>query len=446
MKLNVLIVEDENDMLDILTAMVEMLFMEDFPFLKLNISKAENGLVALERAQKESQDIIITDINMPVMNGLEFIQKTRIFDKTVPILVLTALSSQEDINKIMQSGASNYTAKPLNSKLFFAQIKLFVNFYLRRQSKYNNRAINLFSKEIFKRKTEFLIEKEDDLAEFWEYLEEGSYEKYKVENVLQFIYALELLNIKKNITNSIILEESNEYYYFTINEIEKIDADILQSLFKKNSLDMQNYKEDGFFISLRIAKQEEDVKKIKSDISGRKEESRLHDIRYSIHEQVSPEEFIAELDPTIEDKIEDFLDDISLISMKLYDLETADLVSAKKYIQEIIGYFNNFNNIIETLGLFSIVNRAFSDLNLFLENLQEEILTNSEKRILLTNMLKGLTQDLEQWINTMFLEQNATDIHYLDASFSDNCLAIETTFSEEEDEGDDNDDDDLEFF
>ena len=454
MKFNILIVDDEENIREILISLVKMIFLKNYPFLELHISDATNGSKAFAIAQSQNQDIILTDITMPIMDGYEFIRKVRLFDKTVPILVLSALSNSKDVDKIMQSGASNYTSKPLNGKLFTAQIKIFVDFYLRRQNKYNHSAINLYTKNIFKRKTEFLIEKEDDLIEFWEYLVAGIFEKYRIETVLQFIYDAELIMIKKSISNSIILEESNENFYLTLSEMNKLPEDSKLQVSKNHPLDEKHCQSNGFFISLVIDKKEDELKsKIiinqnnKSSIENtpsQEKEARLNDIRYSVHEKVSPEEFLLELDPTFEDKIESFLDDLSEMSICIYNLEGADLKEAKNNINRIITYINNFNTIIETLGLFNIINRSFSNLIIFLTSIDDETLTNGEKRILLSKMLQGLADDLNNWISTMFFARNATDIHYLDASFSDNCFAIESAFKETE--AKDDDEDSLEFF
>ena len=452
MKFNLLIAEDEDNVRNILVSIVEIYFLKEYPFLKLNISTAENGKVALDIVNNERQDIILSDIVMPVMDGLEFIKNVRLFDKGVPILVLSALSSKEDVDKIMQSGATNYTTKPLNAKLFTTQIKVFVDFYLRRQNKYNHKAINLFSKNIYKRKIEFLIEKEDDLFEFWEFIIEGVFNKYRVEKVLHLIYDIELLMIKKGLSNTIVIEEDNSKFYITLLEIDKIEHEIIQEALNSHSLNEDAYLSDTFFMSLIIFKKEEDIKievakktpdSIKIDANTKKEV--FHDIRYSIHEDITPNEFLSELDPSYEDKIENFLDDLSLLSVDIFSLETASYSEAKTTVKNINKYFNIFDDVLNSMGLFSVINRSFEHLIDFLDNLEDEILINSEKRVLLSKMLQGLADDLESWITMLFIERTAGDIHYFDASFSENCFAIASTFIESEDTDDDNEDD-LEFF
>jgi len=455
MKFNILIAEDEDAVREVLVSIVKMFFVKEYPFLELNVFTAINGQEALDIAKKEHQDMILSDIIMPKMNGLEFIRNVRNFDKGVPILVLSALSSDKDIENIMQSGATNYTSKPLNGKLFTAQIRVFVDFYLRRQNKYNSKAINLFSKYIYKRKVEFFIDKEEDLFEFWEYIIVGIFEQYKVQSILHFVYELEFLMIKKGFSNTIIIEENSENFYLTLLNMDKLDKKIILEELKKRGIKEEEYKLDDFFLSLLILKEEEENKETKVDeqlASSRKkidiqeQKEVIRDIRYTIHEDVTPEEFLSELDPTYEDKIENFLDDLSLVAVDIYNLENTSSEEAKKNIQDILKYLENFNYIISSLALFNVINRSFEHLIEFLKDIDNEILQNSEKRVLLSKMLQGLADDLESWIIMLFIERKADDIHYFDASFSENCFTIESTFMAVDTSNDFVEEDDLEFF
>ena len=258
--------------------------------------------------------------------------------------------------------------------------------------------------------------------------------------------------IKKGLSNTIVIEEDNSKFYITLLEIDKIENQVIEQILNNHKLDQLEYKNDDFFMSLVILKKEEDIKvevtkpmpnPSKIIIQDKKEA--LHDIRYSIHEDITPDEFLSELDPSYEDKIENFLDDLSLVAIDVYNLEQASLNDAQYLIKDIIKYLKNFDNVMDSMGLFSVINRSFAHLIEFLENIDDDIITNSEKRVLLSKMLQGLTDDLESWITMLFIERTAGDIHYFDASFSENCFAIASAFVESEND-DEDDEDDLEFF
>lgn len=79
-----------------------------------NILEAANGLEALEVMAKNSIDIIITDWNMPEMDGLAYVKAVRAKAEyaETPILMITTEAAKEDILIALQSGVNNYVVKP----------------------------------------------------------------------------------------------------------------------------------------------------------------------------------------------------------------------------------------------------------------------------------------------------------------------------------------------
>lgn len=89
------------------------------------IEVAENGKEALVKYQQNPPDLLLTDINMPIMNGLELIEKIR-QEKTetwIPIIILSALSDEQDIINGLEYGADDYLTKPINLSILRAKIK-----------------------------------------------------------------------------------------------------------------------------------------------------------------------------------------------------------------------------------------------------------------------------------------------------------------------------------
>lgn len=79
----------------------------------LNLSFAENGLIAVDMAKTSHFDMIFMDCQMPVMDGYTATQKIREFDSTIPILALTANTSSEDSQKAIASGMNEVIIKPI---------------------------------------------------------------------------------------------------------------------------------------------------------------------------------------------------------------------------------------------------------------------------------------------------------------------------------------------
>ena len=76
---------------------------------------ANNGKEGLEKFQNESFDLIITDLSMPVMNGVDMIHAIREIDSKIPIIITTAYGSQnEDVEKLSKVEGVQYIMKPVD--------------------------------------------------------------------------------------------------------------------------------------------------------------------------------------------------------------------------------------------------------------------------------------------------------------------------------------------
>jgi len=78
------------------------------------VESASNGKMALDKiASGFKPDLIITDLNMPIMNGLEFIKNARQILKFTPILILTTESEQSKKDEAKKLGATGWLVKPV---------------------------------------------------------------------------------------------------------------------------------------------------------------------------------------------------------------------------------------------------------------------------------------------------------------------------------------------
>jgi YesN/AraC family two-component response regulator len=79
-----------------------------------SIADAPNGRVALEKLAAQPVDIVLTDIDMPEMNGLEFIQAARAQYTNLPIIILSTHGDEATRDKGLTLGANYYLTKPLS--------------------------------------------------------------------------------------------------------------------------------------------------------------------------------------------------------------------------------------------------------------------------------------------------------------------------------------------
>lgn len=113
--MRILIVEDEMDLSMILS---EMLEMEGY-----YVDAAYNGISGLDNALSGIYDIIILDIMLPGMDGLQVLSEIRRNKLNTPVLMLTAKSEIEDKVLGFDKGADDYLTKPFNTKELLARIR-----------------------------------------------------------------------------------------------------------------------------------------------------------------------------------------------------------------------------------------------------------------------------------------------------------------------------------
>jgi len=119
--LRVLIVEDSASM----RAYVRAALTGSGALGELEIAEAQNGFDALRLLPRGAWDLVITDINMPDINGLElisFITKSEAH-KSTPILIISTGSSERDRERGLQLGASGYLVKPFSPEVLVEQVR-----------------------------------------------------------------------------------------------------------------------------------------------------------------------------------------------------------------------------------------------------------------------------------------------------------------------------------
>lgn len=84
--------------------------------LVCQVTEASDGMEAVKCMDRNSFDLLITDINMPVMNGLSLIRKIRgEMQLSVPIIIVTTMGGEKDRDTGLELGADSYVTKPINS-------------------------------------------------------------------------------------------------------------------------------------------------------------------------------------------------------------------------------------------------------------------------------------------------------------------------------------------
>lgn len=116
-KPKILIVEDEPDLVQTLK---DRLVMNEY-----NIITAENGKVGLEKALHEKPDVVLLDVNMPVMDGFQMLEvlRKRPEGANCVVMMVTVYSQKQDIARAEAGGVDDYIVKPFNMEDLIEKIE-----------------------------------------------------------------------------------------------------------------------------------------------------------------------------------------------------------------------------------------------------------------------------------------------------------------------------------
>jgi signal transduction histidine kinase/DNA-binding response OmpR family regulator/ligand-binding sensor domain-containing protein len=130
---SVLVIEDNEEMRKFIVSCL----IRDY-----EVYEAENGQIGIEKAQEIIPDLIISDVKMPVMNGLQLCEAIKNENKTshIPVVLLTAKTTVEDQVEGIEAGADLYLIKPFNSSVLNASVNQLIDQRQKLADKYRNTA------------------------------------------------------------------------------------------------------------------------------------------------------------------------------------------------------------------------------------------------------------------------------------------------------------------
>ncbi|MBM4114872.1 MAG: response regulator transcription factor [Phycisphaerae bacterium] len=117
MRASALIVEDENEIADLVKFHLERDGMQ--------VSVARNGRKAIEMVQGAGYDLIVLDLMLPDLDGLEICRRLKGQDRTkeIPVVMLTARGEESDIVAGLEMGADDYVTKPFSPRVLMARLR-----------------------------------------------------------------------------------------------------------------------------------------------------------------------------------------------------------------------------------------------------------------------------------------------------------------------------------
>lgn len=116
---------------------IKVLVVDDFPTMRRiiknllkqigfeHIEEAENGTQALNKLKNDNFGLVVSDWNMPVMDGITFLRNTRQSEefKGIPFLMVTAEAEKEKVIEAIKAGVDSYVVKPFTSEILKVKIE-----------------------------------------------------------------------------------------------------------------------------------------------------------------------------------------------------------------------------------------------------------------------------------------------------------------------------------
>ncbi len=481
-ELVVLYVEDEEDIRHQMLGLLRILFNK--------VDVACDGFVGLEMFYKRSYDLIITDIQMPNMNGLDMIERIRMVNTDIPIIITTAFSDQDYFIRSIDLKIDKYLLKPIEesrAKNVFFDLAWMID-DRKKAKEYEiqqlQEKINHLSERIIAQITESYLSPciiytdntvryfNDPFCAIFDAVElqrflKGEAEGLPFDKRSGFLHSLAEYDEKEPQNNRISVskrqgrkiyriarrdihidnedEESCIYFFndITLEEYQKIKiksyTEILEELViqnhyrgKKHSDIVPKAKKSVPLVQENLT-QDVPAEKHKPSIEKSTQSKLAIDddenrlLRRSHTHKTTASEYISELDNEILQELQELDELDNDIKESIYLLSVeADIDALRQMSVQLEIYAHEISMLFE----FEDLAYAIRSLAKVLSEIKDSSIDEKKmKKIIL--LLSGIQSDLSEWRRLLFIAQSTLDIHYLDSSLFSTCLQIELILSDE---------------
>jgi len=156
--IKVLIIDDDHSIRNMLSIVLKNEGYE--------VIAVESAIVALKKLKKETVDLIISDIKMPEISGIELLRKVKSIDQEIPVIMITGFASTNDAVEAMKLGAEDYIIKPFN----LDELKIIINKSIHRKT-IEKENVELKSKLTEKEKFENIVGKNSKMLKIFDLID-----------------------------------------------------------------------------------------------------------------------------------------------------------------------------------------------------------------------------------------------------------------------------------
>jgi YesN/AraC family two-component response regulator len=474
----ILYVEDEENIRSQMKNFFEQIFK--------NVIIGEDGEDGLRLYSENSVDIVMTDIDMPVMNGLEMSKQIRDNSYDIPIGVISAFEDTLRFSGAIDIGITKYIVKPIKKE------SIIIALYDMVKNLQNKIDAKKYHKHLQNKKLSKAVKK---TAQY--FLQSIPSPVFVVDANKKIVYVNELLNdmlLQKNIEvhsgdssqkiESIFLLDNgedmsidtiesdlslnqkiryaneNKYLDFiplkqTI-EIPTVDGegaiivlnDVTVQMKQIHMIEYQKQKLQSNkeileeFLSRNVFKvsqeEKEEVQKVLEKSEFNENEALLR--RTHVY-KISATDYITTLSDTIEDDLDE-LNELELdLQSELYEFE---YLPKYETLETMAGIFSSYARTLVRLIEFSDLGDAVEATSSYLGELTQEHIDSNA--FMIKEVMQSIHDDLSNWKEIVFITQKTDDIHYLDSSLYNTIIELKNVLESDGEDEEDDDDDDLEFF
>jgi CheY-like chemotaxis protein len=461
---NVLYVEDDLSIQAEIKEILSMFYNE--------VITANDGMEGLELLKKNNRiNLIVSDIQMPNMNGLEMAENIRNDGNDIPIVLTTAFNDQEYFLKSIEVRIDKYMLKPINDEqmiqVLYDVTKLLVERknYLKLKAEDDQRKLQEYQQDTISKITDAFVSpavifKGDELVYYSE----------------PFMNLFEGVEIDlQSITPDTVLFEDYKGYLTNLADFDEaklsenkiyVKQNIGKRIFKviKKNVDL-NDEISNMYILVDITMEEYQKVKIESYVksletmmvkSKKKElipqkddqntvnkkemsDSDVKKLRKRHSHVMTSKELVSSIDDYIITELQE-LDDLDIdLRNSMYGFDTGDFTDLHEFAKLLQRYADEIYIVEHFEDLYAAI-KSLADL-LYQVDMQN---VDKEKYKDFALYLNSVREDLALWRKSIFVNQNTDNIHYLDSSLFSTVLHIELLVNNQDDI--DTDEDDLEFF
>lgn len=454
-----------------------------------------NGEEGLELFKKHQVDLIISDINMPKMNGIEMVTAIRSVDAEIPIMIISAYNDKEYLLDSIFLGIDRYVTKPLKDEEFFKNLHVMLkNIHQKREAKEYQKEkirnqVNEASLQILKETTDiypsptfvfkpngdlefmnsaasnmffedelsllvdgrslnqFLIPRKgflQDIQEVHNPKNNGSKLILKTAgSVRVFLVTCKAINSQENSLEAVSLTDITRVEYekqksqnlsaYLHDLLRSMRHNMVEQISKENTRKLERQLDEAVPETVVIEGNKEAVDE-KAENNKTNQEQNYDYIRLSAMHPTHKEsaaDYVASLSSEVVDELDEMEELEGEMKEVLVELEEHFNLSS---MHSLAGIYERYGRMIAQLMDFEDVSYSILNLSEFLLGLTTTEF-NQKKMLIL---LQSVSEDLMQWRQMIFVSQEANDIHYLDASLLSSCLQIKMDFGEGVDEAEEN--------